>query len=60
MNTTLEIINAPLDALILYQYKNGMKKLRLLLGLWLATSLVACSTLKNFPTIPPGWTVTPS
>jgi len=37
-----------------------MKKLRLLLGLWLATSLVACSTLKNFPTIPPGWTVTPS
>ena len=60
MNTTLEIINTPLDALILYQYKNGMKKLRLLLGLWLATSLVACSTLKNFPTIPPGWTVTPS
>lgn len=60
MNTTLEISNAPLDAPFLYQYKNRMKKLRLLLGLWLATSLVACSTLKNLPTIPPGWTVTPS
>lgn len=37
-----------------------MKRLRLLLGLWLVTSLVACSTLENFPAIPPGWTVTPS
>ncbi|MBI3166850.1 MAG: tetratricopeptide repeat protein, partial [Chloroflexi bacterium] len=37
-----------------------MKKLRLLLELWLAASLVACSTLENFPAIPPGWTVTPS
>lgn len=37
-----------------------MKNLRLLLGLWLAVSLAACSTLENFPAIPPGWTVTPS
>ena len=50
-----------LDVLLLYQYKNGMKKtIRLILGLWLALSLAACSALKNFPTIPPGWTVTPS
>ncbi|KAA0272109.1 MAG: hypothetical protein EDM79_12480, partial [Chloroflexi bacterium] len=33
---------------------------RLLLGLWLSISLIACSTLENFPAIPPGWTVTPS
>jgi soluble lytic murein transglycosylase len=58
----------PLDALPLYQYKNGMKKhrttirtgLRLLLELWLIASLTACSVLENFPAIPPGWTVTPS
>jgi len=50
----------PLDSPPLCRYKNGMKNLRLLLGLWLATSLVACSTLENFPAIPPGWTVTPS
>lgn len=37
-----------------------MKKLRLILGLWLAISLAACSALENFPAIPPGWTVTPS
>ncbi|GAB4498989.1 MAG: transglycosylase SLT domain-containing protein [Anaerolineales bacterium] len=37
-----------------------MKKLRLLFGLWVVTSLMACSTLENFPAIPPGWTVTPS
>lgn len=37
-----------------------MKTLRLLLGLWLAAALAACSTLENFPAIPPGWTVTPS
>ncbi|MCB0120390.1 MAG: tetratricopeptide repeat protein, partial [Anaerolineales bacterium] len=37
-----------------------MKKIRLLLGIWLAASLAACSTLENFPSIPPGWTVTPS
>jgi len=37
-----------------------MKKLQFLIGLWLATSLIACSTLENFPAIPPGWTVTPS
>lgn len=32
----------------------------LILGLWLVVSLAACSTLENFPAIPPGWTVTPS
>jgi soluble lytic murein transglycosylase len=37
-----------------------MKLIRLILGLWLALSLIACSTLENFPAIPPGWTVTPS
>ncbi|MCE7858435.1 MAG: hypothetical protein DPW18_17815 [Chloroflexi bacterium] len=37
-----------------------MKKLRLFLGLWLVLSITACSALENFPTIPPGWTVTPS
>ncbi len=49
-----------LDAPIIYQYKNGMKKLRLFLGLWLSLSITACSVLENFPAIPPGWTVTPS
>ncbi|NOH02206.1 MAG: hypothetical protein HND47_09740 [Chloroflexi bacterium] len=49
-----------LDAPPIYQYKNGMKKLRLFLGLWLALSITACSALENFPNIPPGWTVTPS
>jgi soluble lytic murein transglycosylase len=52
--------NTPLDEHPLYQYKNGMKQLRLLLGFWLALSLAACSTFENFPAIPPGWTVTPS
>ncbi|MBV6392864.1 MAG: Outer membrane protein assembly factor BamD [Anaerolineales bacterium] len=51
---------APLDAPSLYHYKNRMKTLRLILGLWLVSSLAACSTLENFPAIPPGWTVTPS
>ncbi|GAB1472153.1 transglycosylase SLT domain-containing protein [Chloroflexota bacterium] len=37
-----------------------MKKLRLLIGLWIALSLLGCSTLENIPAIPPGWTVTPS
>ncbi len=32
----------------------------LILGLWLATTITACSALPNIPTIPPGWTVTPS
>ncbi len=60
-----------LDARIFYQYKNGMiikhsskrshrSTLRLFIGFWLATSLLACSTLENIPAIPPGWTVTPS
>lgn len=52
--------NTPLDSPYLCRYKNRMKILRLLLGLWLAISLVACSTIENFPAIPPGWTVTPS
>lgn len=43
-----------------YQYKNGMKKLRLFLGLWLTLSITACAALENIPAIPPGWTVTPS
>lgn len=29
-------------------------------GLWLALTIAACSTLPSLPTIPPGWTVTPS
>ncbi|MHB0940028.1 MAG: tetratricopeptide repeat protein, partial [Armatimonadota bacterium] len=33
---------------------------RLILGLWLATAITACSALPNLPTIPPGWTLTPS
>jgi soluble lytic murein transglycosylase len=37
-----------------------MKYTRLLLGLWIATAIMACSILPNLPTIPPGWTVTPS
>ncbi|MCB0102395.1 MAG: tetratricopeptide repeat protein [Anaerolineales bacterium] len=37
-----------------------MKTTRLLLGLLISVSLIACSTLKNLPAIPPGWTVTPS
>jgi len=37
-----------------------MKYYRLLLGLWLVTAITACSILPNLPTIPPGWTVTPS
>lgn len=49
-----------LDADFIYQYKNGMKKLRLVLGLWLILSISACSVLENIPAIPPGWTVTPS
>lgn len=49
-----------LDSLSVYQYKNGMKKIRLLLGFWLILSITGCSVLENFPAIPPGWTVTPS
>ncbi|MBL8078368.1 MAG: tetratricopeptide repeat protein [Anaerolineales bacterium] len=37
-----------------------MKTTRILLGLWLAAALTACSLFPNFPTLPPGWTVTPS
>ncbi|MBL8063972.1 MAG: tetratricopeptide repeat protein, partial [Anaerolineales bacterium] len=37
-----------------------MKITRFLLGLWLALSIAACSVLPELPTIPPGWTITPS
>lgn len=37
-----------------------MKTARLLLGLWLASALTACTLFPNFPTLPPGWTITPS
>lgn len=49
-----------LDFSLFYQYKNGMKYIRILTGLWLAVAITACSILPNFPTIPPGWTLTPS
>lgn len=49
-----------LDFSIFCQYKNGMKYIRLIPGLWLAAALSACSVLPNFPTLPPGWTLTPS
>jgi soluble lytic murein transglycosylase len=45
---------------VFYQYKKGMKHLQILFGLWLVVSLAGCSIFPNFPTIPPGWTVTPS
>ncbi len=52
---------ALLDAPVFYQYKNRMKKtLRLVLGLWLAAVIAACSALPELPAIPPGWTRTPS
>jgi soluble lytic murein transglycosylase len=37
-----------------------MKAARLILGLGLVVSIAACSALPELPTIPPGWTVTPS
>ena len=49
-----------LDDGFIYQYKNGMKTLRVILGFWLILSISACSVLENLPAIPPGWTVTPS
>lgn len=55
-----KLANDPVDTLLFYQYKNGMKLTRILLGLWLAVALTACSLFPNFPTLPPGWTVTPS
>lgn len=36
------------------------KTLRLVLGLWLAAVIAACSALPELPAIPPGWTRTPS
>jgi soluble lytic murein transglycosylase len=36
------------------------KHLRLFCGLWLASVIAACSAFPELPTIPPGWTVTPS
>ncbi|MBM4428558.1 MAG: tetratricopeptide repeat protein, partial [Chloroflexi bacterium] len=53
-------LNPLLDSPVFCRYKNGMKLLRILLGLWLATAILACSALPDLPTIPPGWTVTPS
>lgn len=53
-NTTL------LDALFIYQYKTRMKKFRFILTLWLVTAISGCSILPNIPSLPPGWTVTPS
>ena len=35
-------------------------RLRVLFGLWSAAALAACSLLSGLPTIPPGWTQTPS
>ncbi len=37
-----------------------MKLTRLILGIWLVIAITGCSILPNLPTIPPGWTVTPS
>jgi soluble lytic murein transglycosylase len=37
-----------------------MKIQRLLAGLWLASVIAACSAFPALPTIPPGWTRTPS
>ncbi|MBK8420009.1 tetratricopeptide repeat protein [Candidatus Villigracilis saccharophilus] len=37
-----------------------MKYIRILPGLWLAAAITACSLFPALPTIPPGWTVTPS
>ena len=54
------MISRLLDAPVFYQYKNGMKYTRLLLGLWLALAIAACSFVPKLPIIPPGWTVTPS
>lgn len=56
LNPDLPLLDAP----VFYQYKNGMKLRRLLAGLWLAVAITACSILPNLPTLPPGWTVTPS
>ena len=37
-----------------------MKYIRILPGLWLAAAITACSLFPALPTIPPGWTMTPS
>jgi soluble lytic murein transglycosylase len=50
----------PLDAFVFCQYKTRMKHLRFLFGFWLVISVAGCSIFPNFPTLPPGWTVTPS
>jgi soluble lytic murein transglycosylase len=36
------------------------KTLRFTLGLWLVLAIAACSAFPDLPTIPPGWTRTPS
>src|SRR5258706_10937715 len=50
----------PFDSLLLYQYKNGMKYPRLVLGLCLAAAIMACSIFPNIPSISIGETATPS
>ena len=37
-----------------------MKPARIILGFWLVVAITGCSIFPNLPTIPPGWTVTPS
>ncbi len=37
-----------------------MKYIRILPGLWLAAAITACTLFPALPTIPPGWTMTPS
>lgn len=37
-----------------------MKIIRFFSGLYLASAITACSAFPNFPTIPPGWTLTPT
>ena len=50
-----------LDSPTFYIYKIGMKHFRVIITVWLAISITACSTLSNLDNIiPPGWTQTPS
>lgn len=37
-----------------------MKYIRIFLGFWLAAVMAACSAFPDLPSIPPGWTLTPS
>jgi soluble lytic murein transglycosylase len=51
--------NLLLDTPLIYQYKGVMKFIRPFVWLWIITLLTACG-LPALPTIPPGWTLTPS